>query len=72
MLAEKEKIMGFGHRVYKSCDPRSDIIQVWARKLCEATDLMLLYDISERIESGHAPGKEDVPQSRFLQHFHVP
>jgi citrate synthase len=22
--------MGFGHRVYKHCDPRSDVIKVWA------------------------------------------
>ncbi len=35
MLAKKEKIMGFGHRVYKHCDPRSDVIKGWAAKLAE-------------------------------------
>jgi 2-methylcitrate synthase len=65
MLAKKEKIMGFGHRVYKSCDPRSDIIQVWARKLCEATDLMLLYDISERIEMVMRREKKMFPNLDF-------
>ncbi|MFN6130094.1 MAG: citrate/2-methylcitrate synthase [Planctomycetota bacterium] len=65
MLSRKEKIMGFGHRVYKSCDPRSDIIQVWARKLCEATDLMLLYDISERIESVMRREKKMFPNLDF-------
>jgi len=33
MLAKKEKIMGFGHRVYKHSDPRSDVIRSWAAKL---------------------------------------
>jgi 2-methylcitrate synthase len=65
MLSRKEKIMGFGHRVYKSCDPRSDIIQVWARKLCEATDLMLLYDISERIETVMRREKKMFPNLDF-------
>ncbi len=50
MLSRKEKIMGFGHRVYKQCDPRSDIIQVWAKRLCEAVGQEQLYAISERIE----------------------
>ncbi|BCA95541.1 citrate synthase [Legionella antarctica] len=50
MLANKEKIMGFGHRVYTTCDPRSDIIKQWSFKLGEAKDDLLLYHISERIE----------------------
>ncbi|PJD90754.1 MAG: 2-methylcitrate synthase [Legionella sp.] len=50
MLADKEKIMGFGHRVYKDCDPRSDIIKLWSKRLGEAAHHMALYDISERIE----------------------
>ena len=51
MLASKEKIMGFGHRVYKNCDPRSDVIKVWSKKLSEGRDDHLLYDISERVEA---------------------
>lgn len=50
MLARKEKIMGFGHRVYKEMDPRSPIIQNWSHKLSEASGNMLLYRVSERIE----------------------
>ncbi|WP_028389491.1 bifunctional 2-methylcitrate synthase/citrate synthase [Legionella fairfieldensis] len=50
MLANKAKIMGFGHRVYKECDPRSDIIKNWSHALAEAQGDMLLYEISERIE----------------------
>ncbi|ABQ24288.1 bifunctional 2-methylcitrate synthase/citrate synthase [Geotalea uraniireducens] len=50
MLARKEKIMGFGHRVYKEMDPRSPIIRKWSQKLSEAGGNMLLYQVSERIE----------------------
>lgn len=51
MLAQKAKIMGFGHRVYRISDPRSDIIQTWAKKLCEGHASAKLYPISERIEA---------------------
>jgi len=51
MLAAKEKIMGFGHRVYKDCDPRSDIIKAWSKRLGTAEHHMALYTISERIEA---------------------
>ena len=49
-LANKEKIMGFGHRVYKTSDPRSDIIKRWAERLAEETGDHRLYVVSERIE----------------------
>jgi 2-methylcitrate synthase len=50
MLANKATIMGFGHRVYTTCDPRSDIIKKWSFKLGEEKNDLLLYHISERIE----------------------
>lgn len=50
MLANKAKIMGFGHRVYTTCDPRSDIIKQWSYKLGQAKNDLNLYYISERIE----------------------
>lgn len=50
MLAKKVKIMGFGHRVYKISDPRSDIIKAWSKKLSEHAYDGYLYSISERIE----------------------
>lgn len=49
-LRAKDKIMGFGHRVYKAADPRSDIIKPWAKSLAEQTALTRLYLVSERIE----------------------
>lgn len=33
-LARKEKIMGFGHRVYKTYDPRAQILRPYAEKIC--------------------------------------
>lgn len=50
MLAAKELIMGFGHRVYKISDPRSDIIKVWSKRLAEAAGDERLYPVSDRIE----------------------
>lgn len=50
MLAAKEKIMGFGHRVYKTSDPRSDIIKKYSEKLSKNAKDGYLYPVSERIE----------------------
>jgi predicted dehydrogenase len=36
MLARKEKIMGFGHAVYKNCDPRNAIIKGWSQRLSQS------------------------------------
>lgn len=49
-LAGKERIMGFGHRVYKVRDPRSDIIKTWSRRLSDQAGDRRLYEVSERIE----------------------
>lgn len=32
MLARKERVMGFGHRVYKTHDPRSPLIKAWVEE----------------------------------------
>lgn len=51
MLANKAKIMGFGHRVYRDSDPRSDIIKGWAKRLATEKNSPLLYDVSQAIET---------------------
>ena len=51
MLQQKKLIMGFGHRVYKDCDPRSAVIKEWARKLAQSKGDQRIYPISERIEA---------------------
>lgn len=50
MLAEKKLVMGFGHRVYKNCDPRNAIIKEWSNKLSKKKGDMNIFNISERIE----------------------
>ncbi len=51
MLARKELIMGFGHRVYKTSDPRSGVIKDLAKKLAAAAGDQRIYPVSERIET---------------------
>lgn len=50
MLHHKERIMGFGHRVYSESDPRSDVIKTHAKQLSEMLSNMTLYHVSEAIE----------------------
>ncbi len=49
-LAAKEKIMGFGHRVYTVSDPRSTIIERWARQLGQQVGDTRLFPVAERID----------------------
>ena len=48
-LANKEKIMGFGHRVYKTMDPRARILRGMSKQLSEETGHTELYNWSEAI-----------------------
>jgi 2-methylcitrate synthase len=50
MLAEKQLVMGFGHRVYTTSDPRSKIIKAWVEKLSTTAQDRLYLDIAQRIE----------------------
>lgn len=49
-LAAKEVIIGFGHPVYTTGDPRSEIVKEVARGLAMRTGYMRLFSIAERIE----------------------
>ena len=49
-LEKKEKIMGFGHAVYSTEDPRNKIIKSWAEKLSKSGRDETLYQVSEEIE----------------------
>lgn len=50
MLSRKEKIMGFGHAIYKESDPRNAIIKGWSRRLADDVGDTVLYPVSERCE----------------------
>lgn len=65
MLEHREIIMGFGHRVYKKADPRSDIIKPWAKKLGIAAGDHRLYPIAERIEAVMRREKNMFPNLDF-------
>ena len=50
-LARKEKIMGFGHRVYKVKDPRAAILQGLATKLFEKFGKTPIYALAVELET---------------------
>lgn len=49
-LKNKDRIMGFGHRVYKAKDPRASELQTLARQLAEDTGNIEFYEKSNAIE----------------------
>lgn len=49
-LARKDKIMGFGHAIYKDSDPRNEIIKIWSEKLSKDVGDTVLYPVSVRCE----------------------
>ena len=50
MLERKEKIMGFGHAIYRESDPRNNIIKQWSEKLADEVGDKTLYPVSVRCE----------------------
>ena len=50
MLERKDKIMGFGHAIYRTSDPRNVIIKQWAEKLADEVGDESLYPISCAVE----------------------
>jgi citrate synthase len=50
MLQNKEKVMGFGHRVYKTEDPRATHLRKMAKSLADKTGDGTNYEISRAIE----------------------
>ncbi|MCI4330980.1 MAG: citrate synthase [Thermoplasmata archaeon] len=49
-LSRHERIMGFGHRVYKVEDPRATILREWSHRLGEAKGNLRYYDLLRREE----------------------
>jgi len=50
-VGRKEIVIGFGHPVYTTGDPRNDVIKVVARRLAEENADMKMYNIADRLES---------------------
>ncbi|MFY9610231.1 MAG: citrate synthase [Blastocatellia bacterium] len=49
-FANKKKIMGFGHRVYRTIDPRATHLSEMSRKLGERTGETKWYEMSKKME----------------------
>ncbi len=50
-LQNREIVIGFGHPVYTTGDPRNKVIKEVARRLSSAANSMKLFDIAERLET---------------------
>jgi len=50
MLERKDKIMGFGHAIYRESDPRNVIIKKFSEKLANEVGDDVLYPVSVRCE----------------------
>jgi citrate synthase len=50
LLAQKKKVPGFGHRVYKTEDPRAYELRKMAAEMAEESGDTLFYEMSRRIE----------------------
>jgi 2-methylcitrate synthase len=50
-VERKEVVIGFGHPVYTTGDPRNKVIKEVARELSQAQKNMKMFDIAERLES---------------------
>ncbi len=64
-LNNKEKIMGFGHRVYVTNDPRNVVIKEWSKKLSDFVKDKELYAKSEIVEKFMWESKKLFPNLDF-------
>jgi citrate synthase len=60
-LARKERVMGFGHRVYKAGDVRAGILKAYARKAAETAGALQWEETAEVIEKVLAEEKNLFP-----------
>jgi len=63
---KKEKIMGFGHRVYKVCDPRHAVIKELSHLLAKETGNEKLFEIAESVEARLKKEKGMFPNLDFF------
>jgi citrate synthase len=76
-LARKERIMGFGHRVYKTGDPRAAFLKPLCAELAAETDhddMERMADVIEtivRTEKGLPPNL-DWPSARLYRYLDLP
>jgi citrate synthase len=62
-----EKLMGFGHRVYKVRDPRADVLAVAAERLFQRDGDLRLYELAKSVEATALRLLEEYKPGRRLQ-----
>ena len=65
MLARKDKIMGFGHAIYKESDPRNEVIKQWSQRLAEEVGDSVLFPVSVAIDETMWAQKKLFPNADF-------
>ncbi len=65
MLENKKRIMGFGHRVYRTEDPRTRHLRKYSEWLCESRNEQHIHEISRRIEQAVMEAKGIYPNVDF-------
>jgi citrate synthase len=76
-LADKRKIMGFGHRVYKEGDPRAIFLKKLTSAVAAETGNQAMEQMADTIESivwteKHIPPNVDWPCARLYHYFGLP
>jgi 2-methylcitrate synthase/citrate synthase II len=76
-LANKRRIMGFGHRVYRTGDPRATILKPWCTQLAAETgntDVERIADIIEQHvwKEKNLPPNVDWPCGRLYHYLGLP
>ena len=66
-IARGEKLMGFGHRVYKVRDPRADVLAAAAERLFTRAGDMTLYRLARHVEATALRVLEEAKPGRRLQ-----
>lgn len=69
-FAKGEKIIGFGHRVYKAYDPRATVLKKYAEKLCAQKGMGKIFETAAAVETAvvesmKAAGKAIYPNVDF-------
>ena len=67
MLERGQRLMGFGHRVYKVRDPRAEVLAAAAEKMYRAGGDMSLYELAKSVEETAVALLEEYKPGRNLQ-----
>jgi citrate synthase len=64
-LAEKRRLMGFGHRVYKAGDPRAAILRGMAEEACRQSGQFKWYEMAVKLHERIGKAKGLIPNVDF-------